>query len=53
MEPGQREALCGSVMESVSRYSAANLGRNLISVYEKAIASHSVREPVFARLNIR
>ena len=49
----QRETLCGSVMESVSRYSAANLGRNLISVYEKAIVTHSEREPVFARLNIR
>ena len=53
MDRQQRETLCGSVMESVSRYSAANLGRNLISVYEKAIVTHSEREPVFARLNIR
>lgn len=50
MSAEEQDRLRRSVMESVSKYSAANLGRNLLAVYEKATEEY--REPVFARLNI-
>lgn len=51
MPQAQRDKLRRSVMESVSKYSAANLAKNLLAVYEKAVSTYC--EPVFARLNIK
>jgi len=51
MPAEERDKLHQSVINSVSKYSAANLAKNLLGVYEKAAAEH--REPVYARLNMK
>ena len=51
MSAEERDRLHQSVIESVSKYSAANLAKNLLGVYERAAAEYC--EPVYARLNVK
>ena len=53
MPQEERDKLHQLVMESVSKYSAANLAKNLLNVYEKAVADYCEPVPVYARLNIK